>query len=93
MTGQRVAVTVLAVGLIGSAGCATVQRGLKAVDRGFELASNGLSFASWQHFLFSARMTATSMIGGTPVAQQRDADTAAREGGWWGDPVAIAGQE
>jgi hypothetical protein len=75
--------------LLTAAGCATLESGLKAIDRGFERASNATSFASWEHFLFSARMNGSLVILRAPVAQRRDAETAARQGGWWGDPVPV----
>jgi len=84
--GRPPAAALLAAIILAAAGCATLQRGLSAIDRGFEYASKGLSFASWEHFAFSVRMNTRQ----PPLATPGDAATAARQGGWWGDPVPVA---
>lgn len=87
---RAVCAALLATMIVTAAGCATMARGLKAIDQGLERASNALSFASWQHFLFSARMNARIVTFRPPVALPGDAATATREGGWWGDTVPVA---
>ena len=84
----RLGVLIVCASIAG--GCAAVERGLTGIDYAFERASNATSYASWQHLGFSVKVSAQRTFHREGFATARDVETAARQGGWWGEEVPVA---
>ena len=57
------------------AGCATVKE--------------TITWASWDHFAFSAKANWQIFHYWKATATRRDAELARKQGGWWGDEVPV----
>lgn len=64
-------------------GCATSARIAKSTKE-------TITWASWEHFVFSTKANWQIFHYWNATATRTDADVAARQGGWWGDDVPVA---